>query len=127
MDQQNIRSDEIPVPDAALNISRREENSWAGGVFETAKKEERKWNRLDEIRNKNDERWLKVYGWSLAIVTGMFVLAFIGAFVSLAFYYLTPWGWLAPEQVEKIQSVLFSGGMGAVMIGIIRTQLTKTH
>jgi len=47
--------------------------------------------------------------------------------ISWATHYLSPdkFHWLSDDQLSKIQSVLFSGGMGAVVSGIIQKQLKK--
>ncbi len=35
--------------------------------------------------------------------------------------------WLDSQQLGKIQSILFSGGMGAVISGIVRKQIEKSR
>lgn len=44
---------------------------WAIG---TAGKEERQWDELEEVRRKNDKRWLEHYGRIVVILTWVFVI-----------------------------------------------------
>lgn len=94
-----------------------------------AKKEDKNWTDLDQVKRKNDKRWLTVYGWVLLVITIVFAAIFLVAFLSWAWHYLTPkcWQWLVDAQLSKIQSILFSGGMGAIISGIIRNQINKAH
>lgn len=93
-----------------------------------ARNEDSKWNDLEGTKRNNDKRWLVVYGWVLLAITLTFSLAFIAAFMTWVFHYIAPyhWHWLEEQQLNKIQSVLFSGGMGAIISSIIRTQIEKT-
>jgi len=118
----NPLPDEIPVTAEGL----RSGLPWAD--MPDAKKEEEKWDTLDDVKLKNDKRWLTVYGWVFLTITVVFTFVFVVALLVWVFHYLIPegWHWLEDQQLSKIQSVLFSGGMGAVISGIIRTQLGKT-
>lgn len=93
-----------------------------------ARKEDSKWDDLEETKRSNDKRWLVVYGWVLLAITLTFSFAFIAAFMTWVFHYIAPYHshWLEEPQLNKIQSVLFSGGMGAIISSIIRTQIEKT-
>lgn len=92
-----------------------------------AKQEDRNWDTLEETKLNNDKRWLVIYGWVLVAITlaigGIFVLSLL----AWAWHYIGPsqCHWLGEPQLNKIQSALFSGGMGAVISGIIRTQIGK--
>ncbi|MBV7434506.1 hypothetical protein KRX19_05635 [Cardiobacteriaceae bacterium TAE3-ERU3] len=92
------------------------------------RKEDKNWLSLDEIRENNDKRWLKTYGCMLVIITVVFTFLFLAALFVWSWHYIAPKSltWLCPSQLSKIQSVLFSGGMGAIISGIIREQLGKT-
>lgn len=90
-------------------------------------KEDRKWPELDEVKRNNDRRWLVVYGWVLVCVTVVFAAIFLSAFVAWSIHYLTPYTWLDEPQLNKIQSILFSGGMGAVVTSIVRSQISKAE
>ena len=39
------------------------------------------------------------------------LVAAAAAVAALAIYYLTPWGWLSAEQIDKVQTVLFSAAV----------------
>jgi len=97
---------------------------WAKSAAET---EDKKWDTLEDIRLSNDSRWLRAYGWIVLILTIFFSTAFSLAFLIWGLHYTTSWTWLEDWQLDKIQSVLFSGGMGAIVSGIIRTQLGKAR
>ncbi|MDR2213075.1 MAG: hypothetical protein LBE21_05550 [Pseudomonadales bacterium] len=95
---------------------------WAN---DSAEEEDKSWGDLDAVRRTNDKRWLMVYGWVLVVLTITFTATFLCTLVVWAWHYLTPWPWLTDAQLDKIQSVLFSGGMGAVISGIVRAQMEK--
>lgn len=109
---------EVPPPEIGASPK------WADSM---AIAEERKWNDLDKVRNANDVRWLWVYGNIVVILTAVFAMLFIASLVTWAWHYLAPpsCGWLTPEQLSKVQSVLFSGGMGAVLSSIVQRQISK--
>jgi len=120
----NALGDEIPVNENMLDASW----SWAKGQ---PQQEVNAWSSLDDIRRFNDGRWLRVYGWMVVLLTVAFGLAFLAAFLIWGWHHIVPakepWIWLEAHQLNKIQSVLFSGGMGAIISGIIRAQLAKTR
>jgi len=82
---------------------------------------------FERIKRTNDERWLRAYGWIVLVLTVIFSAAFAVAFFVWVWHYTTSLTWLEDWQLDKIQSVLFSGGMGAIVSGIIRTQLGKVR
>lgn len=108
----------IPVGDDELQRA----PMWATG---DAKKEAKNWNDLDQVRYKNDRRWLTTYGFILVSMTVIFAAIFGVSLIVWTVHYVTPWCWLSTAQLDKIQSVLFSGGMGAVISGVIRSQMEK--
>lgn len=113
---------EMPEPDEGPTNPPR----WA---TLSATKESDNWGTLDQIKAQNDARWLTAYGWVLVVLTGVFVTCFTAALLIWVWHYLSPacWHWLSDVQLSKVQSVLFSGGMGAIISGIIRAQLGKTQ
>lgn len=125
-ESRTIESAGVPAPDEIPTIPSEQVAPpfWARV---DAEKEDRKWSDLDEVKLTNDRRWLKVYGWLLVVVTVVFALVFLGSFVVWAIHNLTSLCWLSPHQLEKIQSVLFSGGMGAIVTSIVRTQIGKAQ
>jgi len=109
----SVSEDTSPLPWAARQ-AQQELKTWGEDSFE-------------RIRRANDERWLRAYGWIVLVLTVVFSSAFALAFLVWGLHYTTTWVWLEDWQLDKIQSVLFSGGMGAIVSGIIRTQLGKTR
>lgn len=92
-----------------------------------AKSEERMWGELDKTRVKNDVIWLRVYGWVLVALTVTFAVLFIASVVSWSWHYLCPtnWHWLDADQLSKVQSVIFSGGLGAILSSVVQKQISK--
>ncbi len=93
------------------------------------RREEKEWSHLDEVHQRNDKRWLSAYGWIILVFTIVFSTLFIVSLIAWSWHYLAPerLGWLSPAQMSKIQSVLFSGGMGAVVSSIVQKQLAKSN
>ncbi len=118
----NNNTTNIPVSDGELLPN----PSWADSE---AKEEDKNWKSLYKIKEKNDGNWLKVYGWIVIIITCVFTAIFMATLIIWIFHYLSPENlhWLNPDQLNKIQSILFSGGMGAVVSGIVRTQINKAQ
>lgn len=102
-------------------------NNLPDWAIDSAKSEERKWGDLEKVKLANDVRWLNVYGWVLCYFTVVFSSLFMISLVLWFWHYITPtsWQWLCEAQLSKIQSVLFSGGMGAVVSSVIRSQIQK--
>lgn len=116
---------EIPVDPSELN---QQVPLWA--AITTAGKEERKWENweyLSDIKRDNDRKWLRLYGWIVVGVTVVFTCLFLAALGIWAWHQLAPEHclWLDEGRLNKIQSTLFSGGMGAVIAGVLRNQLSK--
>ncbi len=87
--------------------------------------EEEKWDQERQLRGQeqiNRLRFLKVYGWVAVSLVGFLVLCFSASFLSWLLHYLTPWHWLDSEQLGKIQSVIFSGSLGAIVSFILQKQ-----
>lgn len=114
---------EIPVDPQALQPLPK----WAD--LEPAKKEERRWDDLEQTKRQNDKRWLEHYGWIVVCLTWFFAIIFAIAVLCWTWHYLAPanWQWLDEAQLNKIQSILFSGGLGAVVSGMVRQQLGKAQ
>ena len=90
-----------------------------------AKKENEKWGddeALGAIKNKNDQRIHSVYGWIVAVFMILLSIVFAFSIISWAWHYLAPanCGWLEKEQFEKIQAILFSGSLGAILSHVIQ-------
>lgn len=115
---------EIPVgPQSPMPLPK-----WAEGDA-SAVQEEKEWDALEQTRFNNDRRWLTHYGWIIVVLTWVFALAFIGALVVWVVHHLAPSTcvWLDEPRLSKIQAFLFSGGMGAVVSGMVRAQVGKAQ
>ena len=90
------------------------------------KAEEKYWGddaALKGIKHRNHGRMLKLWGWIVPSLMIVFSLLFMLSLVAWAWHYLTPWSWLKPDQLSKIQSIIFSGSLGALVTGYIQKQL----
>lgn len=90
--------------------------SWVSD--DRAKKEEENWDDEAALRGqvlKNDLLWSKLYGVIVAGLMIFFTLIFIISLGAWTIHYTTAWCWLTAEQLSKIQSVIFSGVIGAVV------------
>ena len=103
--------------------------SWVGND-KLAKQEAKFWpdeTALKGQNNKNQMMLLQVYGWVVAALMIVFVFSFTITLIFWACHYLLPtaWHWLTPEQLAKIQSVIFSGSIGAIATAVVQNQLIK--
>lgn len=120
---------EIEIPALPSDVS-NPPPSWVS-ADDPAQKEVSKWDNqkvlLDQKTN-NDLNFLKVYGWVLVVLTIVFAFLFIASLVSWACHYVMPegWGWLKDNQLSKIQSIIFSGTLGAIVSTVVGRQISKT-
>jgi len=101
---------------------------WFGD--QKARKEDQNWDKEGKLKGQEETNhlwWLRAYGTLIILFLVVFALLFLGSLGSWALHYLLPerWHWLTPDQLSKIQSVLFSGGMGGVLSLVARKQLSK--
>lgn len=61
----------------------------------------------------------------VVIMMCFFVTVFMASLGAWVIHYITPWCWLTPEQLSKIQSVIFSGSLGAIVSAYMQKQLSK--
>lgn len=117
--QEEAPNVEVPAPDLPQT------GKWIDQS--AAKKEEKNWSSLDEVREVNDKNWLVFYGWIVIGIAVVFTFIFLSSLVIWALHYMLPkcYLWLDAEQLSKIQSVLFSGGMGAVISSLIKRQMDR--
>lgn len=117
---------EPPDPPAEVPSPSFKTPLWADGSGPAAK-EEAGWTDLDKVRKTNDHRWLRAYGWITLMFTIVFALLFLASLGVIAWHYLVSesYTWLPPEKVSKIQSLLFSGGMGAILSAAAKKQIDK--
>ncbi|MEX1035964.1 MAG: hypothetical protein WDZ54_08410 [Sneathiella sp.] len=114
-------AEELPVPPPPEDLPGWSEDK-------QARLEEKNWDNEDKLRGQkvaNDIIWLKVYGLLIVVVTVVFTALFLASLVIWSVHYLTPYGWLNPEQLSKIQSVIFSGSLGAIVSTVLQKQLQK--
>jgi hypothetical protein len=95
-----------------------------------AKAEVKGWTDEDKLRgqrHKNDMLWLSCYGWIVVGLTVMFTLLFVSSLLAWTWHYVAPqtWAWLTPEQLSKIQSIIFSGSLGAIVTSVIKRQIDR--
>ncbi|NBC95015.1 MAG: hypothetical protein GVY27_01525 [Deinococcus-Thermus bacterium] len=83
--------------------------------------------RLDEVseRKEHDRRERFRDNASIGGVVILWLLMSSTAFaiVALAVEYLTPWGWLAPNQLNAVQTSVFSGAVITAVGGYLRRYL----
>lgn len=91
-----------------------------------ARAEEKLWGDDDAlmgIKRHNQGRMLKLWGWIIPALMLVFTLLFAFSLVAWSWHYLTPWPWLKADQLSKIQSIIFSGSLGALVTGYIQKQI----
>lgn len=123
-DGEEASIDNLEVPPPAMS----QPHKWVDKG--SAKKEAENFanqNELRDQRTENEKRWLQVLGWILPAILMVFSFAFVAAFFCWAWHHLTPdeWQWLSKEQVSNIQSLIFSGSLGAIVSGTLRKKLTN--
>lgn len=100
--------------------------TWADDTL--AKAENKKWgddDALQGIKKRNEGRILQIWGLIVPVLMILFTLLFVTSIFAWAWHYLTPWVWLKPEQLSKIQSVIFSGALGAIVSNYFKKHLLE--
>jgi hypothetical protein len=95
-----------------------------------AQSEEKNWPNealLKQQKHANDLLWLKCYGWLVVGLTFLFCILFVSSLCAWSWHYLAPaaYHWLTADQLSKIQSVVFSGSLGAIVTSILKKQIDK--
>lgn len=93
-----------------------------------ARKEHKNWDDEDALRGvktKNDILWHKCYGWIVVFIMFLLVAIFTASLVVWVWHQITPYLFLTAEQLSKIQSVIFSGTLGAIVSTYMQKQLAK--
>lgn len=93
-----------------------------------AKAEEKNWTDEDQLKGvkvNNDILWHRVYGIVVVVLMVFLVLVFLASLGAWVIHYVTPFSWLDDEQLSKIQSVIFSGSLGAIVSSYMHRQLSK--
>lgn len=100
--------------------------TWAND--RAAQKEVDRWGddaALQGLRRKNHGRLLWIWGWIVPGLMIVFSLLFAAAIVVWSVHYLTPLEFLRPEQLSKVQSVIFSGALGAIVSNYFNKHLLQ--
>lgn len=111
-------SEEIPPPPSGTD-----QPSWAKD--DKASQEVKNWGRLEDIEKKKHRNKIWVLHNSGYIIIGLmwFFVCVLGITVVIwLIHFLTPWGWLTPDKLNMIQSVVISGGIGSFV-----TSLANDH
>lgn len=113
--------DSLPPPDPP--------EDWGWVDQSLAEAEEKNWPDLEKVLKENDVAWAKAYGKIVLVFTVVFSSIFVLSLAAWSAHYILPksWLWLSDDQLSKIQSVLFSGGMGAIISSIIRKQMDRVN
>ncbi len=88
---------------------------------------------LKVIIQKGTRRFHWLYGWLLVIALGFIFSITVIVVFSVMWHYLVPaggngtsdWTWLEDSQLAKLQSMLFSGVLGAILPIIVKKVLDK--
>jgi hypothetical protein len=102
----------VPPPPEGLDDG----PSWA--TDDKARLEEKNWTDERKLRQAISDSgilWLKILRYIVAALMVFFTLIFMLALGAWVIHYTTPWCWLTPDQLSKIQSVIFSSTLGAVV------------
>jgi hypothetical protein len=100
--------------------------SWAVDLHAVA--EERNWPDERKLREVelNNQIWVqRVLGIIVPALMLLFTSLFAGSLLAWVWHYLTPWPWLSSDQLSKIQSVLFSGGLGALVSSYVQRHILR--
>lgn len=114
----------VPPPPADLD----KQLPWASDS--QARGEERNWPDEEALKgqqSQNDMLALKVIGIVTAILIVFFSLVFLGSLSAWLWHQLAPVSrhWLSDAQLSKIQSVIFSGAIGAIVSGYVQRHISN--
>ncbi|BAQ67234.1 hypothetical protein NHU_00062 [Rhodovulum sulfidophilum] len=105
---------------------------WAKGheweTDQVAKNEVSKWPdpaSLKGTKDTNTLRLLRNSGLIAVCLMWFFAAVFVASMVVWLFHFLTPWGWLTDLQLSKIQTVVFSGSLGALVSAFAQKHISQ--
>lgn len=104
--------DRPPPPPADWLDSKEWEND------DSAIAEKSRWPDAASLQGTKDENTLKILRQTGNIAVALmwfFAFVFVVSMAVWLFHFLTPWGWLSVDQLSKIQTVIFSGSLGALV------------
>ena len=90
--------------------------------------ENKQWPDEKALKGTKDENTIILLRNSGKIAVCMmwfFALVFISSMGVWLFHFLTPWGWLNEFQLSKIQTVIFSGSLGALVSAFAQKHITE--
>ena len=106
-------TDATPPPPPPDWVAKEE---WKGD--KDAANEVSKWPDQEALKGTKDENTLRLLRHSGRIAVCLmwfFAAVFVIAMAIWLVHFLTPWGWLTELQLSKIQTVIFSGSLGALV------------
>lgn len=104
----------VEVPDPPSGASAN--TPWAED--EQSRNEEKYWDnpeKLQGLKRRNHAWVLATYGVIVPVFMGFFAFVFAASLGVWVWHHVTAWGFLEQAQLDKIQSVVFSGTLGAVV------------
>ncbi len=113
---------EVPPPPKGVD----DKPDWADDP--KAEAEEAKWDKEGELKGvhlSNSILWARVYGFIVAGMMIFFTMAFCASLGIWLWHFLSPWPWLKPEQLSKIQSIIFSGSLGAIVTAYAQKHMNR--
>lgn len=103
---------------------------WVAGQWKTdsaARSEASRWPDQAALQGTKDVNTLNLLRHSGRLAVAL-MWVFAGAYVASMgvwlVHFLTPYGWLAPEQLSKIQTVIFLGSLGAVVTVFVQKHIS---
>lgn len=105
----NLEKEEWSSDSLALN----EEKTWGGEIR--------------KINHENNKRLIYFYGYGVLILSGFLLLCFISYLIVWVWHMLAPetCQWLTTQQLERVHSILLSGGAGAIVSDLIKKNLQR--
>ena len=76
--------------------------------------ESEKWLEIRGQRSQNELWVLKTLGMTIPVIVACIAIFFVSSLFVLGCHYLAPWRWLEPNDISRLQSVMFSGAIGAI-------------
>lgn len=93
-----------------------------------AKAERSNWPDQESLKGTKDENTLMLLrnsGKIAVCLMWFFALVFVCSMGVWLVHFLTPWGWLTDLQLSKIQTVIFSGSLGALVSAFAQKHISQ--
>lgn len=115
-------TDKIPGPPPEF----AEEEPWRDDSLAQFEEERDPWDAQIQTQDKRNRlAFKKATGRLIVWSVYGFWLVLALAFGVWAFHYITPWCFLSDDQLTKIQSVIFSGTLGAVIATLSKNYIDR--